>query len=87
MTSVGANGGQSVSMNSNPFSAQQPPRPSLNQMSTTNQMTGFNSAPPLLNPMMPTAAPQNAGYPVAQQPMMYQQPTQPAAYNMNNPFL
>ena len=87
MTSLGANGPQGGTVNSNPFAAQQPPRPSLNQMTTTNQMGGFNSQPPMLNPMMPTMTPQNSGFPVAQQPMMYQQPTQPAAYNMNNPFL
>lgn len=82
MTGVGANGPHGTTIASNPFAAQQPVRPSLNQMSTSTQLSGFGSAPPL-NPMMPGPIPQNTGFPLQQQPM-YQQP---AGYNMNNPFL
>ncbi|XP_067939611.1 epsin-2-like isoform X2 [Watersipora subatra] len=70
----------SVPINSNPFHAQQPPRPSLNQMSATTNMGGFNNGQqPLVNPMMPMH-----GY-MGAQPLYHQAPSQQP--NMNNPFL
>ena len=76
MTSAGV----APSVNSNPFTAQQPPRPSLNQMSATTG--GFSNGAPQMAPMMPMAG----HYPGApQQPMFQSQ--QPPMHNMNNPFL
>ncbi|KAF6032556.1 EPN2 [Bugula neritina] len=89
MTGVGANGPSHSAADNNPFTAQQPARPSLNQMSAGVPSSGFNTVTPnLANPMMPMAAPypgMTPQQPLYQQPMMY--PQQPAASNMNNPFL
>lgn len=54
MTPLGASTTVGGPSSVNPFIAAQPPRPSLNQISATNQMAGFQSGPVLPNPMMPS---------------------------------